>query len=212
LAEQPFIAGAGSMQVDASSAMPVEPGGMAQGPRLALRQLVSAGSLRLVLEFADSREYVDQITAVTRIPGAPPWLLGIFSSEGAAVPLVDIAAWAQRSSPEPWTASQATLALPGLPQGGTKGGLRALRFNDGARAWAIRVSQAPSVFDPNAATMQPISTRLPLAVSSVNGNLMPHAECAWWLDRHSVALQVRWPEVYEVLLQELSGAGAAGAV
>ncbi len=200
------------MQTGASTDMLVEAGDQAHAPRQALRQLVSAGSLRLVLEFADSREYIDQIGALTRIPGAPSWLLGIFSSEGAAVPLVDLAAWAQRSNPATWTASRETGAAPGMHAASAKGSLRALRFNEGASVWAIRVSQAPSVFDPNTAKAQPVSTRLPLAVSSVNGNLMQHAEQAWLLDKDSVALQVRWPAIREMLLQELSGAGAAGAV
>jgi hypothetical protein len=186
----------------------------AAAPRLALRQLVSAGRLRLVLQFVDSREYVDHVGALTRLPGAPAWLLGVFASEGAAVPLVDLAAWAQRSLPAPWTVARDTSGGADLhhavPQ--AKGILRALRFGEGASAWAIRVSQAPSVFDPNQVTAQPVSNRLPLAVSSANGNLMQHAEQIWLLRADSVALQVRWKEVHAALLQELSGAGAAGAV
>jgi hypothetical protein len=49
-------------------------------------------------------------------------------------------------------------------------------------------------------------------VSSINGQLMAHAEQAWMIEKNQVALQVRWPRIYDVLLQELSGGGAAGAV
>lgn len=180
-------------------------------PRAALRQLVAAGSLRLVLQFADTREYFDQIGALTRLPGAPAWLLGIFASDGMAVPLVDLAAWAQRSEPAPWTVSSDTARVIHESAPKAKEALRALRFGEGASAWAIRLSQAPSIFDPTRSAAQPVSSRLPLAVSSVNGRLMEHAEQAWSLGQNKVALQVRWQKVYAELLQELSGAGAAGA-
>jgi hypothetical protein len=179
--------------------------------RVPLQQLVSAGSLRMVMSFGDSREYVDQVTALTRLPGAPPWMLGVFGSEGNAVPLVDIAAWAQRVAPEPFT-----LVTESWQHGintqtvtrGAKNGLRALRFGEGKGAWAIRVSSAPAVVDLTQATSRKVSNNLPLQVSSDHGNLMAFASQVWFMSADSVALQVRWPSVFEALLQELSGASA----
>jgi chemotaxis signal transduction protein len=200
------------MQTLASAATPAlapELLGARAPERVALRQLVTTGELRLVLKFADAREYTNSIGALTRVPGAPVWLLGIYAWEGTAVPLVDLAAWAQRTNPAPWTAWR-----EGETAGATavKGGLHALRFGEGAGVWAIRVSQAPSVFDPNRNAAEPFSNNLPLQVSSSNGRLMAHLEQLWRLSTDSFALQVRWNNVHAALLQELSGAGAASAV
>lgn len=192
---------------------PVPPtSGAPDSARQPLRQLVAAGDLRLVLQFADAREYTDQIGALTRVPGAPAWLLGVYASEGAAVPLVDLAAWAQRSEPAPWKAWREDDVQAATPFATSqKGMLHALRFGEGTDAWAIRMSQSPSVFDPNRHAAMPFSNRLPLHVSAVHGGLMVHAEQIWQLAPGSMALQVRWKNVHAALLQDLSGASAAGA-
>jgi hypothetical protein len=193
------------------TAAPLAPAAALPVARVPLQQLVSAGSLRMVMSFGDSREYVDQVTAITRLPGSPAWLLGVFGSEGNAVPLVDIAAWAQRRAPDPFTLVTEGWQQAGSTQmatGNAKNGLRALRFGEGKGAWAIRVSSAPAVVDLTQATSRAMSNNLPLQVSSNNGALMPFASQVWFMSPDSVALQVRWPSVFEGLLQELSGASA----
>ena len=167
-----------------------------------LRQLVSSGPLRLVLAFADAREYVQHVTALTRVPGSPDWLLGVFASSGYAVPLIDLAAWAHRIAPESWQASAGTTA-------NSVGHLNALRFGDATHTWAIRTTRAPEVFDPQIAKPLAVSTQLPLQVSSDHGRLMQHAAEAWTLPAGGVALQIRWAEVYDHLLQELGSANLA---
>jgi hypothetical protein len=199
----PVMNSAASLAVPSPADLPVV--------RVPLQQLVSAGSLRMVMGFGDSREYVDQITSLTRLPGAPAWLLGVFGSEGNAVPLVDITAWAQRSAPQPFS-----LVTEGSQHGpntqtatrSAKNTLRALRFGEGKGGWAIRVSSAPAVVDLTTATLREVSNQLPLQISSNNGNLMAFASQVWFMSADSVALQVRWPSVFDALLQELSGASA----
>lgn len=93
--------------------------------------------------------------------------------------------------------------------GDAKKGLHALRFGDGKSAWAIRLSNAPAVVDLTQAKSQSVSNNLSLQVSSNNGNLMAFASQVWFMSADSVALQVRWPSVYEALLQELSSASAS---
>lgn len=197
--------------MDHTASPPLAPSAALPAARVPLQQLVSAGSLRMVMSFGDSREYVDQVTAITRLPGAPAWMLGVFGSEGNAVPLVDLAAWAQRSAPEPFTlvteGSHHGTQSP-LVTASAKKGLRALRFGEGKGAWAIRVSSAPGVVDLTKATSRPVSNNLPLQVSSNNGNLMAFASQVWFMSAESSALQVQWPSVFDALLQELSGASA----
>jgi chemotaxis signal transduction protein len=172
-------------------------------PQGDLRQLVTVGGLRLVMGFDESREYLDAVQAITRVPRAPAWLLGVLGSSGLAVPVVDLVAWAQRTRPEPWRVTgnergQSTTAV-------TAHVLRALRLRDGADAWAFRVTQAPSVVNLNTAQQsQAITAHLPLSVSASYGQLMPHAVRLWTLADGSWALQIRWPTVVEALRQDLS--------
>ncbi len=192
---------------------PLTPELMQPAPtRGVMRQLVSAGDLRLVLGFDEAREYVDNVPGLTRVPGAPAWLLGLFPSEGTAVPLVDIAAWAQRTEPAHWTQARAGSARSfdaAHPATRSASALRALRFGEGEQAWAIRLSQAPAVLDLNDARHQPLSNDLPLRVSAINGALVHHAAQAWFLPGGAVALQIKWPQVAKALQNELSGLVAA---
>ncbi len=180
-----------------------------------LRQLVAAGSMRFIIGFDESREYVDAVASLTRIPRSPSWLLGAFSADGNAVPLVDIYAWAHQTEPTRWKPPGHLAGSrfeareghhPGSPSAGT---LRALRMGDGASAWAIRVTEAPAVISLAQNQSRAISSTLPLAVSSVNGHLMPHAMAAWFLAGDVVALQIRWAALADVLRQELAGISTA---
>ena len=181
-------------------------------PRGDLRQLVAAGYMRFIVGFDESREYIDSVASLTRIPRSPGWLLGAFSSDGNAVPLVDVSAWAHQTEPTAWRppgqarSDRLEGRHPGAPSAGT---LRALRMGDGANAWAIRVTEAPSVVSLSPAQSRDISPALPLTVSSVNGHLMPHAAAAWLLAGNVIALQVRWAAFAEVLRQELAGTPTA---
>lgn len=67
-----------------------------------LRQLVAAGYMRFIIGFDESREYIDSVASLTRIPRSPGWLLGAFSSDSSAVPLVDVSAWAHQTEPTGW--------------------------------------------------------------------------------------------------------------
>lgn len=179
--------------------------------------------MRFIIGFDESREYIDAVASLTRIPRSPGWLLGAFSADGNAVPLVDISSWAQQTEPTRWRP-------PGQPAGSrhqghqghqghegregvegrhpgssSAGTLRALRMGDGASAWAIRVTKAPAVVSLAPDQSRPVSSSLPLAVSSVNGHLMPHASAAWLLPDNVIALQVRWAALAAVLRQELAG-------
>ena len=177
-----------------------------------LHQLASAGGVRLVVGFEESREYIDVVAGLTRIPRAPSWLLGVFGSDGGAVPLVDIEAWALQVQPQPWQAprEQAASARPGSQQNtGAAGQLHALRMNDGTDAWAIRLSHSPSVVDLQDAQAKEVDFNLPLGVSAANGALMPHATQAWFLADKTVALQLRWASLAQAIRQELSGISAA---
>ena len=182
------------------------------GGRADLRQLVAAGSMRFVVGFEESRQYLDSVGTLTRIPRSPPWLLGAFNSDGAAVPLVDVEAWAQQGVPTPWRLVRDTgesrrheAQSPVSPASS----LRALRMGDGTGAWAIRVTQAPAVIALEAGQSRAISNHLPLGVSAINGRLMLHAASAWFLADHAIALQVKWPQVADAMRQELSGLAAA---
>ncbi len=173
-----------------------------------LRQLVSAGAMRFVIGFNESRQYVDGIAALTRIPRSPPWLLGAFASDGSAVPLVDLEAWAQHAQPTAWRLSHNTFETrnqarqPWLAQASS---LRALRMGDGPSAWAIRVTDAPAVVSLEPNQSHAISNRLPLGVSAINGRLMPHSAAAWVLADQTIALQINWLLVAEAVRRELSG-------
>ena len=182
-----------------------------------LRQLVAAGDMRFIIGFDESREYIDAVASLTRIPRSPGWLLGAFSADGNAVPLVDISSWAHQTEPARWRPPGQPAGSryegrdlregragrhPGSPSAGT---LRALRMGDGASAWAIRVAEAPAVVSLAQDQSRPVSSTLPLAVSSVNGHLMPHASAAWLLPDNMIALQIRWAALAEVLRQELAG-------
>jgi CheW-like domain len=182
-----------------------------------LRQLVLAGPMRFIVGFGESRAYLDALTGLTRVPRAPQWLLGVFSSDGASVPLVDIDAWAHQTRPAAWhyTDSLGTSHFQGIRSGAAATGavaakqLRALQFGDGANAWAIRLSEAPAVVALAAHQAQSITNRLPLQVSANNGRLMQHAQSAWLLGDKAPAIEVRWSALAEVLRQELSGVSSA---
>jgi chemotaxis signal transduction protein len=150
------------------------------------RQLAVAGQLRLVFSFAETREYVDDLV-LTRVPRSPPWLLGVFGSNGVAVPLIDLDAWAHNTLPQPQTRH------------------RALRMGDGSSAWAIALDASPSVVALQPSNSLPFSTQLPFSVSSMNGHLMPHVSRVWKL-QDGFAAQVNWSELLLALKQELSGA------
>lgn len=178
------------------------------GTRPELRQLVSAGPMRFVVGFDESRQYLDGIATLTRIPRSPPWLLGAFGADGAAVPLIDIEAWAQHADPAPWRLSRNTFETSDQirqPWLASAASLRALRMDDGPGAWAIRVTQAPAVISLEPSQAHTISSNLPLGVSATHGRLMPHASVAWVLADQGIALQVRWSLVADALRQELSG-------
>ena len=168
--------------------------------------------MRFIVGFDESREYIDSVSALTRIPRSPGWLLGAFSSDGNAVPLVDISAWAHQTEPKGWRSHG---QMPGSRVEGrhtgapSTGPLRALRLGDGANAWAIRVTEAPSVISLAQNQSYTVSPALPLAVSSVNGHLMPHAMAAWFLAGDVVALQIRWNTLGDVLRHELAGISTA---
>jgi hypothetical protein len=180
----------------------------AEGVRADLRQLVAAGSMRFVVGFDESREYIDSVPSLTRIPRSPSWLLGAFSADGNAVPLVDISAWAHLTEPAGWrshgqsTGGRFEKRNPGAPSSGP---LRALRIGDGPSAWAIRVTEPPAVISLTPDQSIAISSTLPLAVSSINGHLMPHAIAAWLLPANVIALEVGWASLADVLRQELAG-------
>ncbi|OYU32336.1 MAG: hypothetical protein CFE39_03660 [Comamonadaceae bacterium PBBC2] len=146
-----------------------------------------AGRLRLIFSFAESREYMDELV-LAQVPRSPPWLLGVFGTNGLAVPLVDLDAWAHNTQPR-------KLAR-----------YRALRLEDGMGAWAIALNAAPSVVALGQSRSQAVSTRLPISVASTNGHLMPHIASVWTLQDGSFASQVRWPAVFQSLKQDLSGA------
>ena len=168
--------------------------------------------MRFIIGFDESREYIDSVASLTRIPRSPGWLLGAFSADGNAVPLVDVSAWAHQSEPSGWRSHS---QLPGSrfegrhPGAPSSGPLRALRLGDGANAWAIRVTEAPAVISLGQDQLRAISSTLPLSVSSVNGHLMPHASAAWLLPANVIALQVRWAALANVLRQELAGISTA---
>ena len=177
-----------------------------------LRQLVVAGPMRFIVGFGESRAYLDSLSGLTRVPRSPPWLLGVFSSDGASVPLVDVDAWAHQARPAAWkyTDSLGASHFEGMRSGAAAAGvvanqLRALQFGDGANAWAIRVSEAPAVVALTEQQAQSISNRLPLQVSANNGRLMQHARAAWALGDKAPAIEVHWSALAEVLRQELSG-------
>lgn len=178
-------------------------------PRGDLRQLVAVGSMRFVVGFDESREYIDTVTSLTRIPRSPSWLLGVFASDGAAVPLVDLEAWAHGRHPVPWRKTDAPArsggSLAGTAGAHGTGGLKALRMADDANAWALRVNQAPSVLAFAHLQSQIISHRLPLTVSANHGHLMPMATAAWFLPDDLIALQMRWASLASALRKALSG-------
>lgn len=174
------------------------------GTPRATRQLVSAGSLRLVVGFDESRLYVDPVSQLTRVPRSPPWLLGVFALEGMAMPLVDLDAWAHRSQPDRWTVQTdpAEGMYVGKNQSATR--LRALVFGDGNHAWAIRVAQAPAMVDLQLDAARKITLDLPLAVSSMHGRLMNFAGQAWPIDKVLTALQPNWNALAQAIRLELS--------
>jgi hypothetical protein len=181
----------------------------AEGARADLRQLVAAGTMRFVIGFDESRQYLDSVGALTRIPRSPAWLLGAFNADGAAVPLVDMEAWAHRTAPAPWRLARDPAEhrrqAAQSPDSPASSGLRALRMGDSTGAWAIRVTQAPAVVSLEPGQSRAISNHLPLGVSDTNGRLMPHAAMAWLLADHAIALQIHWSQVAEAIRQELSG-------
>ena len=191
---------------------------MGTGARGDLRQLVVAGPMRFIVGFGESRAYLDALAGLTRVPRSPQWLLGVFSSDGTSVPLVDIDAWAHQTRPAAWKYTDSLgvsqfanvrAGTTGSTGAGAARQLRALQFGDGANAWAIRVSEAPAVVSLAAHQAQSITNRLPLQVSANNGRLMQHAHAAWALGDKAPAIEVRWSALAEVLRQELSGISSA---
>lgn len=168
------------------------------------RQLVSAGSLRLIVGFDESRSYVDLVGQLTRVPRSPAWLLGVFGLEGVAIPLVDLDAWAHRSQPAPWTVPTdlAEGLYTGKAQSATR--LRALVFAQASQTWAIRVSQAPAMVDLQLDAARQITLDLPLAISSMHGRLMSFAGLAWPVDKVLTALQPNWNALAQAIRLELS--------
>ena len=173
------------------------PGLPVAGQRGELRQLVTSGQIRLILGFDESRAYSDGF-ALTRVPRSPTWLLGLFGADGVAVPLIDLDAWAHNTAPEqPVSADNRSTGRIMMN--------RALRLDDGSRAWAISLTQTPSVVDLANARSQEMSTRMPLSISSACGRLIAHVSKVWTLADNSQAVQVRWASVAQALRQDLSG-------
>ena len=179
-----------------------------------LRQLVVAGPMRFIVGFGESRVYLDALTGLTRVPRSAQWLLGVFSSDGASVPLVDIDAWAHHTRPAAWKYTNSLgvnqffnvrAGVTGAGGAGSAKQLRALQFGDGASAWAIRVSEAPAVVALADHQVLSITNRLPLQVSANNGRLMQHAQAAWALGDKAPAIEVDWSALAQALRQELSG-------
>jgi hypothetical protein len=160
-----------------------------------LHQLVTAGNLRFVIGFAQAREYTADMAVLVRIPRAPAWLAGMYSADGIATPLVDIAHWAAR------TAEAAGPAQVRINRH------NALRLADGTDSWAIRLTQAPVVVDLASVRREPVCDDLPLRVSATFGAVMPFATHACTLGDGTVALQMDWPALALALRQELSGLG-----
>lgn len=158
-----------------------------------LHQLVTAGSLRFVIGFAQAREYTADLAALVRIPRAPAWLAGLYSADGVATPLVDIAHWAARTG---------VAAAPARSNRHN-----ALRLADGTDSWAIRLTQAPVVVDLATVRREPVCDDLPLRVSATFGGVMPFATHACTMGDHTVALQLDWAALAQALRQELSGLG-----
>ena len=162
-----------------------------------LHQLVTAANLRFVIGFAQAREYTADLAAIVRIPRSPAWLSGMYSADGVATPLVDIAHWAARTGPG---------AAPAQARSNRH---NALRLADGTDSWAIRLTQPPVVVDLAAARRESVSDNLPLRVSATFGAVMPFATHACTLADGTVALQLDWPALALALRQELSGMGTA---
>ena len=162
-----------------------------------LHQLVTAGNLRFVIGFGQAREYTADLAALVRMPRSPAWLTGLYSADGVATPLVDIAHWAARTGPA---------AAPAQARSHRH---NALRLADGTDSWAIRLTQAPVVVDLATARRESVSDHLPLRVSATFGAVMPFATHACTLGDGTVALQLDWPALALALRQELSGMGNA---
>lgn len=162
---------------------------MAAGAR-DLRQLAVTGAMQFALQFSEAREYVAGVARLVAIPRAPNWLVGLFSADGLATPLVDIEAWATGRS-------DARLRAPAR--------LSALRLDDGVNSWAIRLVQAPNVLDVADARREPAGLSLPLALSARYAKLMDHAIEVLHLQAGDTALRIDWPGLSARLRQELSG-------
>lgn len=152
-------------------------------------QLAQVAHLQLVLKFGESREYHDNVAALTLIPRAPGWLLGMFSSEGVPTPVVDVGRWAQVSGD----------AKP-------RKGVHVVRLGDGPQAWGLRVDGLPAVFD--------LSTAQPSEVSPqtlAGEKLAAHVDAVWALPNGSAALQLNWGRLLASMRMELAEAKASMA-
>lgn len=172
------------------------PGSGADGARAELYQLARAGGLSLALGFDESSEYVDAVEGLIRVPRSPLWLTGLFLNDGVAVPLIDLSAWALAGA-------------GGGPMKVAKGRRRALRFGTGVEAWAIQLTQVPSVVERSAITPMDVSSDLPLPVVAAAGRLLEHTESVWQLPDRTHALRVNWPLLNKALRTELSSISMA---
>lgn len=171
-----------------AAAVPQEPGSVHRD----LHQVAVAGEMRFALRFSEAREYVAAVAGLVRIPRAPRWLLGLYSADGIATPLVDIEDWALRAHPRRTANGARTVTY------------NALRFADGKDSWAIRLEQAPTVLDLAGAKREPVTAQPHAGISAAYGGLLAHATELVHVDGGAV-LRVDWPRLASHLKQELSG-------
>ena len=155
-----------------------------------LRQFVRVGQSAIVMRFIESREYVDDPGPLTRIPRSPSWLKGLVAVSGVAVPVFDLGRWAVNT---------------GLPDGTEQGRLHILRMGNETSTWSIATAGSPSVVDLDLWTQQPVTHKLPLAVTSQHGKLSQFAT-RLWTHNTSSALEMDWPRLIEALKQDLASA------
>jgi len=173
-----------------------ESGQSAKGARAELHQLARADGLSFALRFDESSEYVDVVEGLIRVPRSPRWLTGLFLNDGVAVPLIDLTAWARSDG-------------GGAGAGATKGRRRALRFGAGLEAWAIQLTQVPSVVERSAVTPLAVPGQWPLSVVASCGRLLEHTESIWQLPDQTHALRVNWPLLNKALRADLSSISMA---
>lgn len=177
----------------ADSPAPIEGGNVAPAPAPTardLRQLIRIGRSAVLMRFIESREYVEDPGALTRIPRAPVWLKGLVSVSSQAVPVIDLAIWTR----EDWRAADAA-----------RGRLHILRMGDGPSTWAMAIAESPSVVDLSLWTSQPVTLQSPLAITVRHGKLTQFATTLWAQDDRS-ALEMDWPRLVNALKQDLTTA------